>query len=123
MYRRRWVVAVVTASVVVVGAGAAIAMVGGDAPRDVSRDDPRDDDFVFMDDLSPDEQVASRRIEVENLMIQGGEPYTQEDVDRELAELLETEREFPQEMREEGEPVEDTGDDEIVNTIVSEGDQ
>lgn len=123
MHRRRWVVAVVAASVVVVGAGAAIAMTGGDAPRDVSRNVARDDDFVFMEEVPLDEEVAYRRIEVENLMIMSGESYTQEDVDRELAELLEAERQYPQEMREEGEPVEDTGDNEIVNTTIVGDDQ
>src|SRR5690554_3548792 len=121
MDRRHWLVAFGAASVVVVGAGAAIAVGGGDVPRDLSRDVPRDDDFVFMDDLSPEEQVAYRRIEIENLMIQGGEPYTQEDVDRELAALLEAERMFPQGVHDiplpevPNIPIEDTGDADITN--------
>lgn len=120
MYRRRWVVAVVAVYVVVVGAGAAIAMASSDNSHDVARDV---DGMVFRDEISPGEEVSYRRIEVENLMIMSGEPYTQEDVDRELAELLENERRFPQEMQEEGEPVQDTGDNEIVNTTIVEDDQ
>ncbi len=80
-----------------------------------------------MDDLSPEQQVAYRRIEIENLMIQGGEPYTQEDVDRELAELLEAERLFPQEVHDiplsevPNVPLEDTGDADITNIVVDDG--
>lgn len=130
MGRIRSVVAVVAVSVVVGGAVTTIATLRPESPRDVprgvSRDVPRDDDFVFMDDLPPDEQIAYRRIEIENLMIQGGEPYTQEDVDRELAELLEAERLFPQEVQDTplpegpGIPLEDTEAD-IVSIIVDDG--
>lgn len=118
MGRVRSVVAVVAVSVVVGGAVATIATTRGGPPLDVSRHVSRGVDITDTDEPPPYGSVAARRIETENLMIQGGEPYTQEDVDRELAELLEAERLFPQEMRPEGEPVEDTGDNEFTDTII-----
>lgn len=76
MGKWRWTVA---ASVIVLGAGAAASMTaasGGDNPRD----DPPHDGVPYRDD---DDE---RRVMLENLMIMSGEPYTQEDIDRELAE-------------------------------------
>lgn len=85
MGRIRSVVAVVAVSVVVGGAIVTIATIGDESPRDVSRGgEVTDTDGVLSGD-----KVATLRLEIENLLIEEGEPYTQEDVDRQANEVLE----------------------------------
>ncbi|WP_152189753.1 hypothetical protein [Georgenia satyanarayanai] len=82
-------VATVAASVVVGGAIVTIATLSDESPRDVTRQVSPGVDVTDTDGVLSGDKTANLRTLIESSMVQGGEPYTQEDVDRELAELLE----------------------------------
>jgi len=94
------VVAAVAVSVVVGGAIVTVATVSDESARDVSPGV----EVTDMDEVLSGDKIANLRTLIESSMIEGGEPYTQEDVDRELAELLEL-----------------TGDADLVSIVIDDG--
>ncbi len=104
MGRVRSVVAVVAVSVVVGGAIVTITTLSDESPRDASRQGSPRVDVTDTGEILSGDKIANLRTQIENSMIQDGQPYTQEDVDRVLAELLEL-----------------TGDSDLISIVVDDG--
>lgn len=77
--------AVAAVSVVVGAAAVTIMTIGEEAPRHV----PRGAEVTDSDEVLSGDTTANLRVQIESSLVQSGEPYTQEDVDRQLAEVLE----------------------------------